>query len=140
MNKKVIIIIVAAVLALVLIGVVVFVFVLGADNKEPVIVYSEYQLDEAYSNLADEGGTKIIKYQVVIEYTDSTILETLDSNKTKIVNNIDELMRSSYSEDLMKPNGKEKMRQKIQDMIIEVLETDDTVISDVFIAPFIIQG
>lgn len=140
MNKKLIIIIAAAVLLLTIIGVVVVVFVLGGSEKEPVIVYSEYQLDEEYSNLADEGGTKIIKYQVVIEYTDEAIVTELDANKTKIVNNIDELMRSSYSEDLMLPNGKEKMRQKIQDMVIEILETDEEVITNVYISPFIIQG
>ncbi|MDK2865861.1 MAG: Flagellar basal body-associated protein FliL [Clostridiales bacterium] len=140
MNKKLIIIIAAVVLLLVIVGVVVVVFVLGGEPKEPVIVYSEYQLDEAYSNLADEGGTKIIKYQVVIEYTDDAILTELDSNKTKIVNNIDELMRASLSEDLMKPNGKERIRQKIRDMVIEVLESDEEVISNIYIAPFIIQG
>jgi flagellar basal body-associated protein FliL len=140
MNKKLIIIIAAVVLLLVVVGGVVVVFVLGGDGKEPVIVYSEYSLDEAYSNLADEGGTKIIKYQVVIEYTDDAILTEIEKNKTKIVNNIDELMRAALSEDLMKTNGKEKMRQRIQDMVIETLESDEEVISNIYIAPFIIQG
>jgi flagellar FliL protein len=140
MNKKLIIIIAAVVLLLVIVGVVVVVFVIGGTPKEPVIVYSEYQLDEAYSNLADEGGSKIIKYQVVIEYTDDTIVTELDANKTIIVNNIDELMRTSYSDDLMKANGKEKIRQKIRDMVIEVLDSDEEVISNIYIAPFIIQG
>lgn len=140
MNKKLIIIIAAVVLLLVVVGVVVFVFVIGGDAKEPVIVYSEYSLDEAYSNLADEGGTKIIKYQVVIEYTDEAILAEIEKNKTKIVNNVDELMRAALSEDLMKTNGKEKMRQRIQDMVIEILESDEDVISNIYIAPFIIQG
>jgi len=140
MNKKLIIIIAAVVLLLVVVGGVVVVFVLGGDGKEPVIVYSEYSLDEAYSNLADEGGTKIIKYQVVIEYTDEAILTEIEKNKTKIVNNIDELMRAALSEDLMKTNGKEKMRQRIQDMVIETLESDEEVISNIYIAPFIIQG
>jgi len=139
MNKKLIIII-AAVLLLVIIGVVVFVFVINAEPKEPVIVYSEYMLDEAYSNLADEGSNKIVKYQVIIQYTDLEIVTELDSNKTKIVNSIDEIMRNSYSEDLSKPNGKERMRSQIQDLVIEILESDEEIISDIFITPFIIQG
>jgi|GEM_PF-1055198 len=140
MNKKLIIIIAAVVLLLVGVGVVVVVFVLGGDPKEPVIVYSEYAFDEAYSNLADEGGTKIIKYKVVIEYTDEAILPEIEKNKTKIVNNVDELMRASLSEDLMKANGKEKIRQRIQDMVIETLSSDEEIISNIYIAPFIIQG
>ncbi len=141
MNKKLIIIIAAVVVVLAIVGVVVAVLVLGGgEPKEPVIEYSEYAFDEAYSNLADEGSKKIVKYSVVVEYTTEDALAALDKHKTEIVNNIDEIMRTSYSEDLAKANGKERLRSKIRDMIIEVTEMDEDAITDVYISPFIIQG
>lgn len=140
MNKKLIIIIVAAVLLLAIVGVVLFVFVFGKASQPKPVVYLEYRLSEAYSNLADQGSRKIIKYQVTIEYTDEKILADLDKNKTKIINNIDEIMRSTSSEDIDKPNGKQRIRDRIKDMVIEVLETDDEVITDIYIQPFIVQG
>jgi len=139
-NKKLIIIIAVAVVLLLVVGAVVFVFVLSKPKAEPEIVYLEYKLDEAYSNLGDEGSSKIIKYQVTIEYTNADVLAELDKNKTKIVNNIDEIMRSTLSEDIDKPNGKQRIRDRIKEMVIEVLESDEETITDVYIQPFIVQG
>ena len=140
MNKKLLIIIAAAVLLLVIVGVVVFVFVLSKPKTDAPIEYLEYQLDEAYSNLADEGGNKIIKYQVTIEYTNADTSTMLDDNRTKIINNIDEIMRSTLSTDIDKPNGKQRIRDKIRQMIIEVTNTDEDTITDIYITPFIVQG
>ena len=140
MNKKLVIIIVAAVLVLTIVGVVLFVFVLNKPKEEPEIVYLEYKLDEAYSNLSDAGSNKIIKYQVTIEYTNADTLALLDKNKTKIINNIDEIMRTTSSEDVDKPNGKQRIRDRIKDMVIEALDSDEETITDVYIQPFIVQG
>lgn len=140
MNKKLLIIIAVAVLLVVVIGVVLFVFVLNKPAAEPEIVYLEYRLDEAYSNLSDEGSSKIIKYQVTIEYTNAEILAEIDKNKTKIINNIDEIMRATSSADIDKPNGKQRIRDRIKEMVIEVLESDEETITDVYIQPFIVQG
>ncbi len=140
MNKKLLIIIAVAVLLVVVIGVVLFVFVLNKPAAEPEIVYLEYRLDEAYSNLADEGSSKIIKYQITIEYTNADALVLLDKNKTKIINNIDEIMRSTSSADIDKPNGKQRIRDRIKEMVIEVLESDEETITDIYIQPFIVQG
>ena len=140
MNKKLLIIIAVAVLLVVVIGVVLFVFVLNKPAAEPEIVYLEYRLDEAYSNLSDEGSSKIIKYQVTIEYTNAEILAEFDKNKTKIINNIDEIMRATSSADIDKPNGKQRSRDRIKEMVIEVLESDEETITDVYIQPFIVQG
>ena len=138
MNKKIIIII-AAVLILAIIGGVVAFMLLRTPEEKP-IVYFEFPLDEEYSNLADEGGNKIVKYIVIIEYTNEEILESLTKNKTKIRNNIDEIMRSTYSEDIAKVNGKQRLREKIQNMVIEVLESDEEVITNIYIQPFVVQG
>ncbi|GAU79866.1 flagellar basal body-associated protein FliL [Fusibacter sp. 3D3] len=140
MNKKILIIIAVAVLLVSIIGVVLVVFVLNKSDTEPEIVYLEYKLDEGYSNLSDVDSNKIIKYKVTIEYTNADVLALLDKNKTKIVNNIDEIMRATSSEDIDKPNGKQRIRDRIKEMVIEVLESDEETITDVYIQPFIVQG
>lgn len=139
MNKKILIIIIAVVLLLVVVGAVVVFFMMNSDKEEP-IVYYEYLLDEEYSNLADSDSAKIVKYQVTIEYTNEELLEQLDINKTKIRNNIDEIMRSTLSEDIAKVNGKQRLRDRIRNMVIDVLESDEDTISNIYIQPFVVQG
>ncbi len=138
-KKKLIIIIVAIVLVLAIIGVVAVVLINNSTKEKP-IVYYEIQLDEEYSNLADSDSAKIIKYSVTIEYTDEDMLAEIEKNKTRIRNNIDEIMRATLSEDIAKANGKQRLRDRILDMIIEVLETDEEVITNIYIQPFVVQG
>ena len=139
MNKKMLIIIVAVVL-LVVVGAGVAVFMLTRPPKVEPLVYYEYVFDEEYSNLADEASKKIVKYQVTIEYTDVEMLAVFDQNKTKIRNNIDEIMRATTAEDIEKTNGKQRLRDRIKDMVIEVLESDEEVITNIYLQPFVIQG
>lgn len=139
MNKKLLIIIVAVVLILV-IGGGAAVFLLTITPKEEPIVYYEYSFAEEYSNLADENSSKIVKYQVTIEYTNADMAAVFEANKTKIRNNIDEIMRATLSTDIEKANGKQKLRDKIKDMVIEVLESDEETITNIYIQPFVIQG
>jgi flagellar FliL protein len=139
MNKKLLIIIVAVVLILV-IGGGAAVFLLTRTPKEEPIVYYEYSFAEEYSNLADENSSKIVKYQVTIEYTNADMAAVFEANKTKIRNNIDEIMRATLSTDIEKANGKQKLRDKIKDMVIEVLESDEETITNIYIQPFVIQG
>ncbi len=139
MNKKMLIIIVAVVLVVV-VGAGVAVFMLTRPPKVEPLVYYEYVFDEEYSNLADEASKKIVKYQVTIEYTDVEMLAVFDQNKTKIRNNIDEIMRATTAEDIEKTNGKQRLRDRIKDMVIEVLESDEEVITNIYLQPFVIQG
>lgn len=139
MNKKMLIIIIAVVLVVV-VGAGAAVFILTKPKVEKPIVYLEYTFDEEYSNLADESSAKIVKYQVTIEYTDETMVPTFDANKTKLRNNIDEIMRATLSTDIEKANGKQKLRDKIKNMVIEVLESDEETITNIYIQPFVIQG
>lgn len=128
--------------AVVIIGAVVAFFMLNS-NKEPqpvVVEYFEYYLDENYSNLLPgEGKQKIVKYRVCIQYTGEKTSEILEKNKTKLMNNVDEIMRGTKVEDLDKPNGKEKLRGRIKNMVMDSLELDDTVVTDIFLQPFVIQ-
>lgn len=139
MNKKMLIIIIAVVL-LVIIGAVVAVVMLTREPKEEPLVYYEYVFEEEYSNLADEGSKKIVKYVVTIEYTGEEMGAVFEKNKTKIRNNVDEIMRATTSEEIEKTNGKQRLRDRIKDMVIEVLESDEEVITNIYLQPFVIQG
>ena len=139
MNKKMLIIIIAVAL-LVVVGAVVAVVLLTREPKEEPIVYYEYVFAEEYSNLADEASQKIVKYVVTIEYTSEDMTAVFDKNKTKIRNNIDEIMRATTSEEIEKTNGKQRLRDRIKDMVIEVLESDEEVITNIYLQPFVIQG
>lgn len=137
MNKIVIIAIIAVVL-LVAIGGVVYFFVLAPGNDEPEpIVEINYSMDETYSNLSDG---KILKYKMVIVYTNEEFSATLDENKIKLVNAVDEVIRTKDSETIGRPNGKERLREELKETVIEVLETDSETIFDVIFETFISQG
>lgn len=138
-NKTILIVAIVAVI-FVIGAVAIVVMLLNQPPKEKPVVYHEFALDEAYSNLADANSKKIVKYGVIIQYTDDKVLEALNKNKTKIMNNIDEIMRTTKAADIEKSNGKERLRMKILNMVIEVLESDDSIITDVFIQPFVVQG
>lgn len=139
MNKKLIIII-AAVVLVVIVGAVAAVFLLTGEKAEKPIVYYEYSFSEEYSNLADQTSRKIVKYQITIEYTDEAFAAVIDANKTKIRNNIDEIMRATTSEEIERTNGKQRLRDRVRNMIIEELETDEETITNIYILPFVIQG
>lgn len=134
--------IIIGIAAIVIIGAVVAFIMLssGGEPKPVAVQYFEYNLDENYSNLLPgEGKQRIVKYRVCIQYTGEKTSEILDKNKTKLMNNVDEIMRGTKAEDLDKPNGKEKLRGRIKNMVMDSLELDDTVITDIFLQPFVIQ-
>lgn len=139
-NKMFLVIVILAVVLIVTAGVVVVLLMNKQAPKDVPIVYHEFVLDEAYSNLADANSKKIVKYGVIIQYTDEKLLDVLTKNTNKIMNNIDEIMRTTKAADIEASNGKERLRMKIQDMLIELLESDDSTITDVFLKPFVIQG
>lgn len=137
MNKKVIII-VAAVVLLVAAGAAAFFLFFNQPSEPEPVVYTEFELGEMYTNLADES--KILKFNAVIEYTDATLVESFNSNKTKIVNNIYEIFRRKTYEQTQSPSFQERTREEIREMIIEILESDAETITNVYFLQFIIQG
>lgn len=138
MNKKLIIII--AVVAVVLIGGGVGAFmVLGSGGeKEPVVVYQEYQMEEMYTNIKDPG--KILKFQLSVEYTNPELAAEFEKNKSKLVNNVYEYFRNTEYESLSKTNGQERAREDIRDIIVETMGVDAESITNVYFIQFIIQG
>ncbi len=137
MNRTVIIII-AAVILLSIIGAAVFFLVINRDTEPEPVVYIEYEVGEMYTNLADEK--KIMKFNMVIEYTDETLLDQITTNKSKIVNNVYEIFRRKTYEQTQSPSFQERAREEIKEMIIEILESDAETITNVYFLQFIIQG
>jgi len=136
---KKIILIAGIVLVLVLgvaAGLYFFVFSKAGEAEKP-IVYLEFPLDEMYSNIADPG--KILKSRIVIQYTDETLAEKLTSNKTRIVNDINQLYRTKTFEQLSAPNGQERLRADILEQVQEIVEADSEQITDVLFLDFIVQ-
>lgn len=136
--KKIIIIAVIAVV-LIVAGVLVFVLVLNKPKEEvkKPVVYSEFQLEEMYSNIATPG--KILKTKVSIQYTNPELLEELESKKSKIVNDINKLFRTKTYEQLSEKNGQTRVQEEILELVKETIEAEAEEITDVFFLDFIIQ-
>ncbi|MBN2897928.1 MAG: flagellar basal body-associated FliL family protein [Clostridia bacterium] len=134
--KKIIIIGVSVLVLLLIVGVVLFMFVL--NPKEKPIVYQEYEFGEMYTNIADEG--KILKFSMVVEFTNPEILDKITASRSEIVNNVYELFRTKSYETLNKSNGQQRVRDEIRDMLIEMLESDGETITNVYFLQFITQG
>ena len=137
MNRTIIIII-AAVVLLAVIGGGVFLFLSNRTDEPEPVVYIEYEVGEMYTNIADEK--KIMKFNMVIEYTDETLLDSLTTNKSKIVNNVYEIFRRKTYDQTQSPSFQERTREEIREMIIEILESDAETITNVYFLQFIIQG
>jgi len=135
---KKIIIIAVVVVVLIVGGLLAFFLVFNSDSSEKAIVYEEYELGEMYSNIATEN--KIAKFNIVIEYTNPEVLAKLRGNKTAIINNVYEIFRTEKFEDVQKPTGQKRLREKIQQMVIETIDSDRETISNVYFIEFIIQG
>lgn len=138
MNKKLIIIIAAVVVVLIGAGVAAFLLMSGGDKKEPEIVYSEYQMDEMYTNIKDPG--KILKVQISIEYTNAEFITEFEKNKSRLVNNVYEYFRNTDYDTLSKTNGQERARDDLKDIFIETLGTDAETITNIYFIQFIVQG
>lgn len=83
-----------------------------------------------------------MKFNMVIEYTDETLLDQITTNKSKkIVNNVYEIFRRKKTyEQTQSPSFQERAREEIKEMIIEILESDAETITNVYFLQFIIQG
>lgn len=133
------IIIIAGIALVVLIGIAVglYFFVFNKKDVDKPVVYSEFALDEMYSNIADPG--KILKSRIVIQYTDVALTEKLSNSKTRIVNDINQLYRTKTFEQLSAPNGQERLRSDILELVQEILEADPEQVTDVLFLDFIVQ-
>lgn len=134
------IIIIAGVALVVVLGIAAALYFFVFAKKEPVeepVVTLEFELDEMYSNIADPG--KILKSKIVIQYTDEKLVDKFTNNKTRIVNDINQLYRTKTLEQLSAANGQERLRGDILEMVQEILEADPEQVTDVLFVDFIIQ-
>jgi len=134
------IIIIAGIALVVILAIAAGLYFFVFNKKDPVdvpVVVLEFSLDEMYSNIADPG--KILKSQIVIQYTDETLADKLTSNTTRIVNDINQLYRTKTLEQISAPNGQERLRADILELVQEILEADPEQVTDVLFLNFIVQ-
>lgn len=134
------IIIIAGVALVLILGIAAGLYFFVFNKKDPAatpIVYKEFSLDEMYSNIADPG--KILKSRIVIQYTDEKLAVKLTNNKTRIVNDINQLYRTKTLTQLSAPNGQERLRADILELVQGILEADPEQVTDVLFLDFIVQ-
>lgn len=141
MNKKLIIIIVAVLLALIVVGVAIFMFVLrgnGDDTPEPV-VYQEFPLGEQYTNIKQaESATRktVLKYSPVIQFTNAEIETVLTEKKTIILTEMRKYFMERTAEQLERLD---RVQEDLTDIVIEITETDPDTITNVLMLEYITQ-
>lgn len=136
--KKIIMIAGIALILIIAIAAGLYFFVF--NKKEPAdapVVTIEFELEEMYSNIFEPG--KILKSRIVIQYTDETLADKLNNNKTRIVNDINQLYRTKTLEQLSAPNGQERLRADILELVQGILEADPEQVTDVLFLDFIVQ-
>jgi flagellar FliL protein len=90
------------------------------------------------SNLQDTqtNAGRIIRLTVQLEVTDKKLSETLKEKNIVIADIIDSVLRSKTADELLKPEGKEKVRKEIKDKLNEIFENK---VYNVNFGEFIIQ-
>jgi flagellar FliL protein len=127
-SKKLLIIILAAVLVLVLGGAGAFFFISkqhaaaedGEEAPAPKAVSHDPKLPPAYLpldamvvNLADPGGERVAQIGVTLEVLDAKSSETVKAYLPTIRSGILMLISQRTAEELLKPEGKEKLAKDI---------------------------
>jgi flagellar FliL protein len=130
-SKKMLIIIVGAVLVLVLAGAGAFFFISkqraaaedGADGAEapvkaaahaaPTTPPAYLPLDNMVVNLADPGGERVAQIGITLQVTDAHASDTVKAYLPTIRSGILMLVSQRTAEELLKPEGKEKLATDI---------------------------
>lgn len=137
--KKPLLFAIIGLVLIVIIGVVLFFFVFNkSEEKEKPVEYLEYALGERYTNIKAEKA--ILKFSLIIQYTDEELTPMFDQNKTKITNDVLQYFRTKTPEQLNAANGQERAREDILEIILESLGSDTETITNIFFNEFIIQG
>ncbi|ADQ05381.1 flagellar basal body-associated protein FliL [Caldicellulosiruptor owensensis OL] len=109
-------------------------------EKKPEKLYT-YDVSDGkglMSNLQDTqtNAGRIIRVTVQLEVTDKKLSETLKEKNIVIADIIDSVLRSKTADELLKPEGKEKVRKEIKDRLNEIF---DNKVYNVNFGEFIIQ-
>ncbi|AZT89764.1 flagellar basal body-associated FliL family protein [Caldicellulosiruptor changbaiensis] len=109
-------------------------------EKKPEKTYT-YDVNDGkaiMSNLQDtqNNAGRIIRVTVQIEVTDKKLPEEMKNKNIVIADIIDSVLRSKTADELLKPEGKEKVRKEIKDRLNEIF---DNKVYNVNFGEFIIQ-
>jgi flagellar FliL protein len=93
-------------------------------EKKPEKLYT-YDVNDGkalMSNLQDTqtNAGRIIRVTVQLEVTDKKLPETMKEKNIVIADIIDSVLRSKTADELLKPEGKEKVRKEIKDRLNEI--------------------
>lgn len=105
-----------------------------ASDKKEEKIYT-YSIGELYANINE--SRRILKVNITVETKDEKIHQALDKNKSKIINNILELIRSKTEEDLAGNAGQQLLQKEILEIIQSIGPTEK--ITNVYFIEFIIQ-
>ena len=121
--------------AIIFAGVFYFVASDKPDKEVEEVKTFTYTIGGLYSNLKD--SKKILKINIVLETTDEKIHEKIDAEKSKINNNILELLRSKTEAELVGDTGQQSLRKEVLELTKAVFPSDK--INNVYFIEFIIQ-
>ncbi len=105
-----------------------------ASDKKEEKIYT-YSIGELYANINE--SRRILKVNITVETKDEKIHQALDKSKSKIINNILELIRSKTEEDLAGNAGQQLLQKEILEIIQSIVPTEK--ITNVYFIEFIIQ-
>lgn len=108
------------------------------SKPEKTYTYDVNDGKSIMSNLQDtpNNAGRIIRVTVQIEVTDKKLPEEMKNKNIVIADIIDSVLRSKTADELLKPDGKEKVRKEIKDRLNEIF---DNKIYNVNFGEFIIQ-
>lgn len=153
-KKKLIIIIAAAVLLLLIGGGAAF-FLLGGDEEETAedgpaeeeVAVEEadpvyHKLDPAFVvNLPEGGPAKMLQVAIQVMTRHPTVVDTLSKNDPLIRHHLINLLENQQAAELLTLEGKQGLRQQVQDLLVEQLETlkERGEIGGVYFTHFVLQ-
>lgn len=111
-----------------------------ATQRKDIKTYT-YEVSDGkslMSNLQDTANNvgRIIRLSVEIEVTDKKLPEEMKNKNIVIADIVDSVLRSKTADELLKPEGKEKVRKEIKDRLNELF---DNKVYTVNFGEFIIQ-
>ncbi|WAM32110.1 flagellar basal body-associated FliL family protein [Caldicellulosiruptor naganoensis] len=108
------------------------------EKPEKLYIYDVNDGKPLMSNLQDTQTNvgRVIRVTVQLEVTDKKLPETMKEKNIVIADIIDSVLRSKTADELLKPEGKEKVRKEIKDRLNEIF---DNKVYNVNFGEFIIQ-
>lgn len=134
--KRLILFGVIGLVVLAIIFTLIFSYILNnKEGNEKKVDYYEFNLDEMYTNVAESES--ILKINITVEYTDEKLIKTLDKSRTKIVDNILEVLGSKTKEELLGKESRKKIRADILNNVKKITKSNN--ISNIYFTELIIQ-